>query len=65
VAKGGQERIVMADINEIEKNCPFKKEKWWDDLTYCQEFGLCECCPKYDKVVELINYGKSEKDKSE
>lgn len=55
----------MIDIDEIEINCPFKKEKWWDDLTYCQEFGLCECCPKYDEVVELINNRELKKDKSE
>lgn len=54
----------MTDIDDdgVEHKCPFKKEKWWDGLTYCQEFGLCICCPKYDEVVELIRSNESGKD---
>lgn len=52
-------------IKEVERKCPFKGEKYWDDLTFCQEFGLCVCCPKYDRVVEMISSYELEKDKSE
>ena len=55
----------MVDADEIEKNCLFKKEKWWGDLTYCQEFGLCECCPKYDEVVKMIRSNESKKNEGE
>ena len=54
----------MVDTDEIEKSCPFKKEKWWDDLAYCQEFGLCECRPKYDEVVNKLEKERVNKDEN-
>ena len=54
----------MADItdDDVERTCPFKGKKYWDDLTYCQEFGLCICCPKYDIVIEMIYSNNSRKE---
>lgn len=54
----------MVDIDDIERRCPFKKEKFWGDLTFCQEFGLCICCPKYDIVEEMINSSNMKEEKS-
>ena len=63
--KNGNPRTDKNNPQEHMRQRPLLGMKVMYDLTYCQEFGLCECCPKYDEVVELINNRELKKDKSE